>query len=39
MGSNPAEQEASDGHPMIADTGVDIELVGALLIIRALVAP
>jgi hypothetical protein len=39
MGPNPAEQEASDAHQMIADIGFEIELVGALLIISALVAP
>jgi len=39
MCPNPAEQETSDAHQMIADIGFELELVGALLIISALVAP
>jgi len=39
MGPNPAGQEASAADQMIADIGFELELVGALLIISALVAP
>jgi len=39
MGPNPAEQEVSAARRMIADLGFELELVGALLIISALVAP